>query len=150
MMSSRTLPGAAKKPKFTAMNDLPTFGPDREAFIEEAVKSGRYGSRAEVIDEALQLLKRRDASSARLNADLARAVADIDAGRTYDMDTAFDQVRDELRRRQEQDEAEQLADIRAAVARGFADVEAGRVIDAEEAFAELETHFRALAHVYSR
>ena len=46
--------------------------------------------------------------------------------------------------------AEQLADIRAAVARGFADVEAGRVIDAEEAFAELETHFRALAHVRSR
>lgn len=132
------------------MNDLPSFGPDREAFIEEAVKSGRYGSRAEVIEEALQLLKRRDASLARLNADLARAVADIDAGPTYDMDEAFDRVRDELRKRSEADEAEQLAEIRAAVARGFADVEAGRVVDAEEAFAELETHFRALAHVCSR
>jgi antitoxin ParD1/3/4 len=132
------------------MNDLPSFPPDREAFIDEAVKSGRYGSRAEVIQEALLLLQRRDASSARLSADLARAVADIDAGRTYDMDTAFEQVRDELRRRQEQGEAEQLAEIRIAVARGFADVEAGRVMDAEEAFAELETHFRALAHVCNR
>jgi antitoxin ParD1/3/4 len=132
------------------VNDLPTFGSDWEAFIEEAVKSGRYGSRAHVVEEALQLLKRRDSSIARLDADLARAVADIDAGRTYDMDTAFDQVRDELRRRRGQDEAEQLAEIRAAVARGFADVEAGRVMDAEEAFAELKTHFRALAHVRSR
>lgn len=132
------------------MNDLPTFPPDREAFIDEALKSGRYASRAEVIEEALLLLQRRDASSARLSADLARGVADIDAGRTYDMDEAFDQVREELRRRSEKDEAEQLADIRAAVARGFADVEAGRVMDAEEAFAELETHFRALAHVYNR
>jgi antitoxin ParD1/3/4 len=115
------------------MNDLPTFDADREAFIEEAVKSGRYASRAEVIEEALLLLKRRDASLARLDADLARAVADIDAGRTYDMD-----------------EAEQLADIRAAVARGKADVEAGRVVDAEQAFTELETHFRALAHICNR
>ncbi|HEY0130717.1 MAG TPA: type II toxin-antitoxin system ParD family antitoxin [Allosphingosinicella sp.] len=132
------------------MNDLPTFGSDREAFIDEAVKSGRYGSRAEVIEEALLLLKRRDASLAKLDADLARGIADIDAGRTYDLDEAFDRVREELRRRSEQDEAEQLADIRAAVARGFADVDAGRVIDAEEAFAGLETHFRALAHGYSR
>jgi antitoxin ParD1/3/4 len=132
------------------MNDHPSFPPDREAFIDEAVKSGRYASRAEVIEEALLLLQRRDASSARLSADLARGVADIDAGRTYDLDRAFDQVRDELRRRSEQDEAEQLAEIRAAVARGFADVEAGRVMDAEEAFAKLETHFRALAHVRNR
>jgi antitoxin ParD1/3/4 len=132
------------------MNDLPTFDADHEAFIEEAVRSGRYASRAEVIEEALLLLKRRDASLAKLDADLARGVADIDAGRTYDLDEAFDKVRDELRKRREQDEAEQLADIRAAVARGFADVEAGRVIDAEAAFAELETHFRALAHVRNR
>ncbi|HEU0097214.1 MAG TPA: type II toxin-antitoxin system ParD family antitoxin [Allosphingosinicella sp.] len=132
------------------MNDLPSFPSDHEAFLDEAVKSGRYGSRAEVIEEALLLLKRRDASSARLSADLARAVADIDAGRTYDVHEAFDQVQDELRRRQEQDESEQLAEIRAAVARGFADVEAGRVMDAEDAFAQLETHFRALAHVRSR
>lgn len=132
------------------MNDVSSFPADREAFIDEAVKSGRYASRAEVIEEALLLLQRRDASSARLSADLARGVADIDAGRTYDMDTAFDQVRDELRRRREQDEAAQLAEIRAAVARGFADVEAGRVIDAEEAFAQLEAHFRALAHVCHR
>jgi antitoxin ParD1/3/4 len=132
------------------MNDLPSFPGDRESFIDEAVRSGRYASRTEVIEEALLLLQRRDASSSRLSADLARAVADIDAGRTYDMDTAFDQVRDELRRRQDQDEDEQLAEIRAAVARGFEDIEAGRVVDAEEAFAELETHFRALAHVCSR
>jgi antitoxin ParD1/3/4 len=132
------------------MNDLPSFPADREAFIDEALKSGRYATRAEVIEEALLLLQRRDASSARLSADLARAVADIDAGRTYDMDEAFDQVRDELRKRREKDETEQLADIRAAVARGFADVQAGRVMDAEEAFAELETHFRALAHVCNR
>ena len=132
------------------MNDLLTFGPDREAFIEEAVRSGRYGSRAEVIEEALQLLKLRDASLARLDADLARAVADIDAGRTYDMDEAFDQIREELRKRREAGEAEQLAEIRAAVARGKADVEAGRVVDAEKAFAELETHFRALAHICNR
>jgi antitoxin ParD1/3/4 len=132
------------------MNDLPAFDTDPEAFIEEAVKSGRYASRAEVIEEALLLLKRRDASLAKLNADLARGIADIDAGRTYDLDEAFDQVRDELCRRRGQDEAEQLAEIRAAVARGFADVEAGRVMDAEEAFAELEIHFRALAHVRNR
>lgn len=96
------------------------------------------------------MLKRRDASLAKLDADLAGGIADIHAGRTYDLDEAFDQVREELRRRQAQDEAEQLAEIRAAVARGFADVEAGRVIDAEAAFAQLETHFRALAHIRNR
>lgn len=132
------------------MNEVPSFPAVHEAFIDEAVKSGRYASRAEVIEEALLLLKRRDASLAKLDADLARGIADIHAGRTYDLDEAFDQVREELRRRQAQDEAEQLAEIRAAVVRGFADVEAGRVMDAEEAFAELETHFRALAHVRGR
>jgi antitoxin ParD1/3/4 len=132
------------------MNDQPKIGPSSEAFIEEALRSGRYASRAEVIEEALTLLRRRDASSARLSADIAEAVADIDAGRTYDLDEAFDEVRRQLRERREADEAKQIADIKAAVARGFADVEAGRVVDAEEAFAELETHFRALAHVRSR
>ena len=58
------------------MNDLPTFDPERGAFIEEAVKSGRYALRAEVIEEALLLPKRRDASLAKLDADLARGIAD--------------------------------------------------------------------------
>jgi Arc/MetJ-type ribon-helix-helix transcriptional regulator len=44
------------------MNDVPSFPADHEAFVDEAVKSGRYASRAEVIEEALLLLKRRDAS----------------------------------------------------------------------------------------
>lgn len=132
------------------MNDQPQFSARGEAFVEEALRSGRYASRAEVIEEALLLLRRRDARSARLSDEIAHAVADIDAGRTYDIDEAFGQVRRQLRERWDAEEAEQIAGVRAAVARGFADVEAGRVVDAEQAFAELETHFRALAHVRSR
>lgn len=132
------------------MNDQPQFSAKGEAFIEEALRSGRYASRAEVIEEALLLLRRRDSRSARLSDEIAQAVADIDAGRSYDLDEAFDEIQRRLRERWEADEAEQIAGVRAAVARGFADVEAGRVVDAEQAFAELETHFRALAHVRSR
>jgi len=132
------------------VNDQPQFSAKGEAFIEEALRSGRYASRAEVIEEALLLLRRRDSRSARLSDEIAQAVADIDAGRSYDLDEAFDEIQRRLRERWEADEAEQIAGVRAAVARGFADVEAGRVVDAEQAFAELETHFRALAHVRSR
>ena len=132
------------------MNDLPTPGPKGEAFIDEAVRSGRYGSRAEVIEEALLLLQRRDAGLARLNAKLASAIADIDAGRTYDAEEVFDRLERKYDAMAKREEEERLAEIRAAVARGFEDVEAGRVVDAEEAFAELKTHFRALAHVRSR
>lgn len=74
------------------MDDQPALDPQDEAFIDEAVKSGRYASRAEVIGEGLQLVREREEWLAAVREGVRRGLADVEAGRVVDLDEAFDQV----------------------------------------------------------
>lgn len=120
------------------------LGEQLEAFITEAVKNGRYGSRSEVLREGVRVIQEREKRLARLDAELAQAVEGIETGRTYDADEVFTRLKRKYGAMAERELDAQLVEIRAAVARGIADADAGRVVDAEQGFAELETYFRAL------
>ncbi len=53
--------------------------PELEAFVEQAVKSGRYGSASEAVREGLRLLQEREAKFLRLKKDIEDGLASGDA-----------------------------------------------------------------------
>jgi antitoxin ParD1/3/4 len=63
-----------------------------QAFVEESVQSGRYGSREEVVCAALRLLENREAERqeklAALEAELLPAVEAVRRGETIPFDEA--------------------------------------------------------------
>lgn len=63
------------------MDDQPALEPQGEAFIEEAVKSGRHVPRAEVLREGLPAVRERQAQWARFDAEIQKGIDDLDAGR---------------------------------------------------------------------
>lgn len=65
------------------------LGEQLEAFITEAVKNGRYGSRSEVLREGVRLVQEREAKWARFDAEIQKGIDDADAGRTEDADIVF-------------------------------------------------------------
>lgn len=70
------------------------LGEQLEAFITEAVKNGRYGSRSEVLREGIRLVQEREAKWARLEAEIQKGIDDADAGRTEDADLVFKRLID--------------------------------------------------------
>jgi antitoxin ParD1/3/4 len=68
------------------------LGDQLEAFITEAVKKGRYGSRSEVLREGVRLVQEREAKWARFEAEVQKGIDDADAGRTEDADVVFDRL----------------------------------------------------------
>lgn len=58
------------------------LGEALEAFIDNAVKNGRYGSRSEVLREGVRLVQEREALWAKFEAEIGKALDDVDAGRT--------------------------------------------------------------------
>jgi antitoxin ParD1/3/4 len=68
------------------------LGEQLEAFITEAVKRGRYGSRSEVLREGVRLVQEREAAWTRLEAEIQEGLDDIDAGRTEDLEVVFDRL----------------------------------------------------------
>jgi antitoxin ParD1/3/4 len=68
------------------------LGKPLEEFVENLVKSGRYGSKSEVLREGVRLVQEREAKAKALDALLAPALADADAGNTYDLDEVFDEL----------------------------------------------------------
>lgn len=79
------------------MNDQPQFSPQDEAFIEEAVSSGRYASRDEVVRGGLRVLREREDEVAALRAAVQRGIEDADAGRVMDAEEAFDRLDEYIR-----------------------------------------------------
>jgi len=75
------------------MDDRPTLDAQDEAFIDEAVKSGRYASRAEILREGLPLVREREAQWARFDAEIQKGIDDLDAGRSLPLEEAFESVR---------------------------------------------------------
>ena len=69
------------------------LGPNLEAVVEDLVKNGRYTSKSEVLREGVRLVQEREAALRRLDAALARGLADIEAGRTRPAEEVFAELR---------------------------------------------------------
>jgi antitoxin ParD1/3/4 len=81
------------------MDDQPALDPQDEAFIEEAVKSGRYASRAEVLREGLHVVREREAQWARFDAEIRKGIDSLDRGEGIPLEEAFAEVRASLRQK---------------------------------------------------
>jgi antitoxin ParD1/3/4 len=68
------------------------LGPNLEAVVEDLVKNGRYNSKSEVLREGVRLVQEREAALRRLDAALARGLADAEAGRTKPAEEVFDRL----------------------------------------------------------
>ena len=68
------------------------LGAQLESFVAKLVESGRYGSKSEVLREGVRLVEEREKRLALLDAALQRGLADIDAGRTYELEDVLDEL----------------------------------------------------------
>lgn len=68
------------------------LGEQLEAFITEAVKNGRYGSRSEVLREGVRLVQEREAKWARLEAEIQQGFDDLDAGLAEDLEVVVERL----------------------------------------------------------
>lgn len=69
------------------------LGEQLETFISEAVKTGRYGSRSEVLREGVRLVQERETLMARAMAELREGIDDVEAGRSEDLEVVADRLR---------------------------------------------------------
>lgn len=68
------------------------LGEQLEAFITEAVKNGRYGSRSEVLREGVRLVQEREAKWARFDAEIQKGIDSADRGELIPAEEAFDEL----------------------------------------------------------
>jgi len=68
------------------------LGDQLEAFITDAVKNGRYGSRSEVLREGVRLVQEREAAWARFDAEIQKGIDDLDAGRSENIKVVADRL----------------------------------------------------------
>jgi len=68
------------------------LGQRLETYVTTLVKSGRYGSKSEVLREGVRLIQEREAQLEALDAVIARGVADSDAGRGKPAGQVFDRL----------------------------------------------------------
>jgi antitoxin ParD1/3/4 len=81
------------------MDEQPALEPHEEAFIEEAVKSGRYASRAEVLREGLVRVREREAQWAGFDAEIQKGIDSLDRCEGIPLEEVFAQVRASLRQK---------------------------------------------------
>lgn len=74
------------------MSSTVTLDPASSAFVEAEVASGRFHSASDVIVHALKLVRDRARHEAELDAALEKGIADVEAGRDYDLDEVFDEL----------------------------------------------------------
>lgn len=72
------------------------LGKSLEAYLQQLVDTGRYGSKSEVLREGVRLIQDRETRLASLDAALARGEADIVAGRIHDAEDVFQAVRERI------------------------------------------------------
>ena len=72
--------------------------PEFESYVQNAVVIGRFQSPAAAIEEALRLLKRRDAEFEKLRASIAEGMAELERGEGIELndDEAIDRFFDEI------------------------------------------------------
>ena len=68
------------------------LGNQLEDVVDDLVKTGRYGSRSEVLQEGVRLVQEREARLAALDAAIMRGVADADAGRVFEYDEVVEML----------------------------------------------------------
>lgn len=73
------------------------LGEQLEAFITDAVKNGRYGSRSEVLREGVRLVQEREARWARFDAEIQKAIDSSERGESIPLEQAFDELDDYIR-----------------------------------------------------
>ena len=67
-----------------------SIGTRWESFVEDAVKSGRYGSASEVVREGLRLVEEREAKLRALRDTLNASIAEGGRGTDDDLDASLD------------------------------------------------------------
>ncbi len=67
-----------------------SIGERWEAFVDRAVRTGRYGSASEVVREGLRLVEEREARLAALRATLDASIAEGGPGTDDDLDAELD------------------------------------------------------------
>ena len=84
------------------------LGEQLEAFITEAVKKGRYGSRSEVLREGVRLVQEREAKWARFEAEIQKGLDSADRDGWIPAEEAFaelDRYIENIIARKDRDEA---------------------------------------------
>jgi antitoxin ParD1/3/4 len=81
------------------MDDQPALDPQDEAFIEEALNSGRYGSRAEILSEGPPAVRESQARWARFDAEIQKGIDSLDRGEGLPLEEAFAEVRASIRQK---------------------------------------------------
>jgi antitoxin ParD1/3/4 len=69
------------------------LGEKLESVVTDLVKNGRYNSKSEVLREGVRLVQEREAALARLDAALARGIADMEAGLGRPAEEVFAELR---------------------------------------------------------
>jgi antitoxin ParD1/3/4 len=75
------------------------LGDQLEAFITEAIKHGRYGSRSEVLREGVRLVQEREGKWAQFEAEIQKGIESADRGELIPLDEAFDRVLEGIRKK---------------------------------------------------
>lgn len=81
------------------MDDHPPLGPQDEAFIDEALKSGRYPSRTEILRQGIARVREREAQWVRFEAEIQKGIDSLERGEGIPLAEAFAEVRAVLRRK---------------------------------------------------
>ncbi len=68
------------------------LGKQLESYVTQLIKSGRYGSKSEVLREGVRLIQDRETHLAAMDASIARGLADAEAGRTLPAEAVFDRL----------------------------------------------------------
>jgi antitoxin ParD1/3/4 len=72
------------------------LGETLEKVVTDLVENGRYNSKSEVLREGVRLVQEREARLRHLGAMLQEAQDDIDAGRIFDADEVFADLRQHI------------------------------------------------------
>ena len=70
-----------------------TLSPENEDFIQTAIRRGDYRDRGEVLDEAMELLRKRD----ELRRDIQQGIDELDRGDRIEGEQVFCELDDKAR-----------------------------------------------------